>query len=109
MRQPLMTAYRQEALRCAALLAAQGPLSPAALRAAADVPRAGRILQDDVYGWFERVGRALYGLTPEGRRGLERFDWPATPMAAPAVPDVPRKPKRRLRMKPLAATAVAPD
>jgi hypothetical protein len=74
-RQPIMTAYRQEALRCAALLAAHGPLSPARLRSLDDVPNAGRILLDDVYGWFERAERGVYALTPEGRRGLERFGW----------------------------------
>jgi hypothetical protein len=74
MRQPLMTAYRQEALRCAALLAAKGPMKVAALRAACDAPKAAQILQQDVYGWFERVERGVYAITPKGREGLERFD-----------------------------------
>jgi len=74
MRAPLMTAYRQEALRCAELLAKNGPMKLAALRAAADAPKAASILQSDFYGWFERVERGVYGLTPKGRQGLERFD-----------------------------------
>lgn len=78
-RQPIMTAYRQEALRCAALLAARGPMSPAALRASGDMPNAGKILLNDVYGWFERVGRGVYAITERGRGGLRRFDWPAAP------------------------------
>lgn len=81
-RQPIMTAYRQEALRCAGLLAAHGPMSLAALRAAADVPNAASILQRDVYGWFERVSRGVYGVSPEGRRGLERFGWEVAPKVA---------------------------
>jgi len=72
---PMMTAYRQEALRCAELLANNGPMKVAALRAAADVPRAASILQSDYYGWFERVERGLYAITPAGRRGLEMFQW----------------------------------
>jgi hypothetical protein len=72
-RVPLMTAYRQEALRCAELLASHGPMKLAVLRAAADAPRAARILQQDVYGWFERIDRGVYGLSPAGRRGLETF------------------------------------
>ncbi|HEU0236021.1 MAG TPA: DUF2161 family putative PD-(D/E)XK-type phosphodiesterase [Candidatus Limnocylindrales bacterium] len=64
-RRPIMTAYRQEAMRCAALLAA-GPLSLMAMRAAGDVPNAGRIVRDNVYGWFERVDRGVYALTPRG-------------------------------------------
>jgi hypothetical protein len=69
-RRPIMTAYRQEALRCAARLAA-GPATPRAIRAAGDAPHAGRILQSNVYGWFERVGRGVYVLTPRGRLALE--------------------------------------
>ena len=74
MRMPLMTAYRQEALRCATLLAANGPMKVAALRAAGEAPKAARILQDDIYGWFERVERGVYALTPAGKAGLQRFD-----------------------------------
>ena len=74
MRAPLMTAYRQEALRCAELLAANGPMKVAALRKAGDAPKAAQILQQDVYGWFERVERGVYAITPKGREGLERFD-----------------------------------
>jgi hypothetical protein len=73
----MMTAYRQEALRCAALLAANGPMRPAALRLAASAPRAARILGDDVYGWFDRVERGIYALSPAGRRGLQSFGRPA--------------------------------
>ncbi|WP_395710413.1 DUF2161 domain-containing phosphodiesterase [Reyranella sp.] len=70
---PLMTAYRQEALRCAGLLATNGPMAPKAMRAAADVPNATKILQSDYYGWFERIERGVYGITPKGRSGLEQF------------------------------------
>jgi hypothetical protein len=74
MRAPLMTAYRQQALRCAELLAANGPMKVAALRAACDAPKAASILQADVYGWFERVERGVYAITPKGREGLQQFD-----------------------------------
>jgi hypothetical protein len=74
---PMMTAYRQEALRCAELLASNGPMKLAALRAAADAPRAATILQQDVYGWFERVERGIYTISPAGRRGLQMFARPS--------------------------------
>ena len=77
-RMPLMTAYRQEALRCAELLASHGPMKLAALRAAAEAPRVASILQQDVYGWFERVERGVYMITPAGRRGLVAFGRPKT-------------------------------
>ena len=74
-RVPLMTAYRQEALRCAGLLAKNGPMKVAALKLAAEAPKAAAILSQDHYGWFERVERGIYGLTPKGRAGLEQHGW----------------------------------
>ena len=68
-RRPLMTAYRQEAERCLAHLAA-GPAPLRVLRSAGDVPKAAAILRDDVYGWFERVERGVYRLTPKGEQAL---------------------------------------
>ena len=67
-----MTAYRQEALRCAELLKT-GPMKVADMRAAADVPNAAKILRADHYGWFERVDRGIYALSPAGRKGLTAF------------------------------------
>ena len=71
-RTPVMTAYRQEALACAAALR-EGPLRPRDLAPA--VPRAPKILLRNVYGWFARRGRGLYELTDAGRAALER--WPS--------------------------------
>lgn len=68
--EPIMTAYRQEALACAARLAA-GPLRPRDLLAVS--PRAGAILLRDVYGWFSRVERGVYGLNDQGRAALARW------------------------------------
>ena len=69
-RQPIMTSYRQEALRCAALLLG-GPQSLRAMRAAGDVPLVGRIVRGNVYGWFERVDRGVYAVTPRGWAAAE--------------------------------------
>ncbi|ANW64499.1 MULTISPECIES: DUF2161 domain-containing phosphodiesterase [Mycolicibacterium] len=71
-RVPMMTSYRQEALRCAELLA-PGPMTLAQMRAAADVPHAAAIVQKDYYGWFERVARGTYALTPVGHQGIARY------------------------------------
>ncbi len=73
-RTPLMTAYRQQALGCAVALA-PGPLKVRDIRAS--VPEAGKILQGNVYGWFERVERGVYGLTPSGHEALQRWQQPA--------------------------------
>jgi hypothetical protein len=78
---PLVTAYRQDALRCARVLAHGGPMPVGTLRTAAGVPRAARILQRNVYGWFDRIERGTYRLTPEGDQALSRF--------AEAIPAIP--------------------
>ena len=69
----IMTAYRQEALRCAQLLERDGPSSPAALRAGANAPKAAGILRQDVYGWFQRIGRGIYALSDDGRKALGTY------------------------------------
>ena len=65
---PIMTAYRQEALACATRLR-HGPLPTRAL--SCETPRATTILYRNVYGWFERISRGTYGLTPKGTEALE--------------------------------------
>src|SRR5471032_1542675 len=72
---PLMTAYRQQALRCAGLLATNGPMKVAMLKEKADAPKAASIMSADHYGWFERIDRGIYGLTPKGREGLALHGW----------------------------------
>jgi hypothetical protein len=68
-----MTAYRQQALLCAALLA-NGSGRPRDIKPL--VPDAPKILLSNVYGWFDRVERGLYALTDQGRTALIR--WPQT-------------------------------
>jgi hypothetical protein len=75
-RQPVMTAYRQQALTCAARLA-DGPKRPRDLKPSA--PDAARILLSNVYGWFDRAERGVYALTEAGRKALER--WPQEALA----------------------------
>ncbi len=69
-RLPQMTAYRQQALAIATALAV-APGRPRDLRAVA--PDAAKILQGNVYGWFERLERGVYGLTDGGRAALVTF------------------------------------
>jgi hypothetical protein len=72
-RTKIVTAYRQEALRCAMLIEQGGRASLKTLRETGLVPNAARILQRDVYGWFRRLERATYGLTDRARQDLGRF------------------------------------
>lgn len=70
-RMPQMTAYRQQALGCASALTS-GPLKVKEIRA--QVPDAGKILLSNVYGWFERLDRGVYQLTPAGHAALSRWN-----------------------------------
>ena len=81
-RQPIMTAYRQQALAVAAALAAAEAAGTAAQTGApgrrprdlkAFAPDAPKILLHNVYGWFARVERGVYGLTEAGRAALVRW------------------------------------
>jgi hypothetical protein len=69
-RQPIMTAYRQQALACATSLA-ERPRRTSELRAV--VPNAPIIVLSNVYGWFRRLERGVYQLTPEGALALARW------------------------------------
>jgi hypothetical protein len=68
-----ITAYRQDALRCALYLQEHGPTKAAIIAAATGADTAARIMRADHYGWFERVERGVYGLTPNGIEGLKTF------------------------------------
>jgi len=72
-RTPIVTAYRQDALRLAGLLAAKGPLRVADLRRDTGVETAARMLQRNVYGWFVRLRRGTYELTQAGQDALRQF------------------------------------
>jgi len=64
---PIMTAYRQDCITCATALL-DGPKSPKQLKALVD--RAPAILTRNVYGWFVRESRGIYGLTELGRTAV---------------------------------------
>ncbi|MER9681704.1 DUF2161 family putative PD-(D/E)XK-type phosphodiesterase [Mesorhizobium sp. M0184] len=72
-RAPIMTAYRQQALACAAALA-DGPKRPRDLKP--NLPNAPKILLHNVYRWFARTDRGIYELTAQGREALQRWPQP---------------------------------
>ena len=69
----LMTAYKQDALRCLSHLQARGPTKLAALRQATKVERAAGIMRDNYYGWFQNTSRGVYELTAEGEKAAKTF------------------------------------
>jgi len=70
-RAPIMTAYRQQALACAFAMT-DGPRRVRDLKP--EIPDAPKILQGNVYGWFDRAERGVYVLTEAGHAALKR--WP---------------------------------
>ncbi|MDP3406931.1 DUF2161 domain-containing phosphodiesterase [Bosea sp. (in: a-proteobacteria)] len=75
-RTPVMTAYRQQALGCAAAMMS-APQRPRDLKPL--FPDAQKILHRNVYGWFERAERGVYALTATGR--LAAAGWGVEPVA----------------------------
>ncbi|MGL5446509.1 MAG: DUF2161 domain-containing phosphodiesterase [Rhabdaerophilum sp.] len=72
-RTPRMTAYRQDALRLVAFMADRGASKVAEMRMETGVLRAAGILQNDVYGWFQRESRGVYGLSPKGIEAVRTY------------------------------------
>lgn len=70
-REGLVTAYRQDALRCAAYLDRNGVSRGAVVARETGVAQATRLMADNHYGWFARVERGLYTLDDGGRAAIE--------------------------------------
>lgn len=70
----LVTAYREKALHMAALIEREGELSTKELRAKTGYKHAARILQDNHYGWFDRVKRGVYMLAPGAIQEIRDFE-----------------------------------
>ena len=64
-RNGLVTAYRQDALRCAKFLAENGATKAALVAEGCGVENARRIMSDNHYGWFCRVSTGIYDLNPD--------------------------------------------
>ena len=62
----LVTAYRQDALKLAVFLFEVGASKGADVARETGVPRATAMMRDNHYGWFEKVEKGVYGLTPAG-------------------------------------------
>ncbi len=72
-RTKIITAYRQDALRCALVLSKQKQMKVAEIKTTAGVLKAASILQKNHYNWFERTQRGVYCLTPAGHTGLQIY------------------------------------
>lgn len=72
-RHGIVTAYRQDALRCASHLAEHGASKGADVARAVDVPEATRLMRDNHYGWFDKIEKGIYALSDAGYDGLKHW------------------------------------
>ncbi len=66
----MMTSYRQGALRCAKVLHDEGACKASYVAKMAGFEKARNLMADNHYGWFEKIDRGIYGLTPLGAKAL---------------------------------------
>lgn len=69
---PLVTAYRESALRIAQFIGSDETRLGDIVKATG-VEKAPQILQKNYYRWFERVKRGIYRLTPDGYEALSKY------------------------------------
>jgi hypothetical protein len=66
-----MTSYRQGALRCAKVLHNEGACKASYVAKMAGFEKARALMAANHYGWFEKIDRGIYGLTPRGAKALD--------------------------------------
>ena len=72
-RRGIMTVYRQKALAIVEYLREHGETKAAIIARSLAEPRTRVILYDNVYGWFDRLGKGVYALSPRGE--IEFAQW----------------------------------
>ena len=72
-RHGIVTAYRQDALKCAAHLAECGATKGSEVASATGVAEATRLMRDNHYGWFDKVEKGIYTLSAAGSEGLKHW------------------------------------
>ncbi|WP_299563674.1 DUF2161 domain-containing phosphodiesterase [uncultured Sulfitobacter sp.] len=70
----LVTAYRQDALKIAVYLYEAGASKGADVAREAAVAKATTMMRDNHYGWFEKVDKGVYGLSPAGAQAVAVAD-----------------------------------
>jgi len=69
----VMTSYRQTAILCAELLFKSGPMQAKDVRDITGVEKAGNLMRNNHYGWFENINRGVYELTEKGKKELQGY------------------------------------
>lgn len=69
-RRGIMTVYRQRAMAIGRFLQKQGPTKASNIAGTLQDPKARDLLYRDVYGWFDRLSRGVYQISPRGEREI---------------------------------------
>lgn len=69
-----ITSYRLEAIKIASALEKCGESSPKKLREMGCFEKTQKILQNNFYGWFDRMSKGLYVLNDSGKKALRRYE-----------------------------------
>ena len=72
-RRGIMTAYRQKALAIAEYLQEHGETKAAVIAQLLAEPKTRAILYNNVYGWFDRLGKGVYALSPRGETEISKW------------------------------------
>ena len=72
-RTKIITSYRQNALRCAALLSKSGALKANEVKQQTGVKKAATLMRNNHYGWFEKVERGIYKLAECAETELKEY------------------------------------
>lgn len=68
-----ITAYRETSIAIAVALDILGDSSPKRLKTLTEIDKTGNVLYQNHYGWFDRIGQGLYGLTSKGRQAIDDY------------------------------------
>jgi hypothetical protein len=79
----LMTAYKQDALRCLAHLHGNGPTKISDLCKETKVERSANILRSNYYGWFVKIDRGIFAMTEAGNAAILDFKTEIAILIAP--------------------------
>lgn len=69
----VFTTYRQKALKIAQYLENHGASKASVLAKEIQEPKARAIMYDNHYGWFDKVSRGVYDLSPHGKEEMKNW------------------------------------
>ena len=72
-RKGIMTAYRQRAMLVAGFLQKAGPTKASDVARALELSEARNILYRNHHGWYERVAKGIYEISPQGKKELPQW------------------------------------